>query len=137
MFDYIKHLFKNIIEFRYLLIGILNTAFSFTFFPVFYFLLHDKKLNYEIILALAYIFTTLFSFLTQRFFVFKSRGNYINELSKFILFQFVIYIINIIFLSVVLPFNIINIIFVQIVFALMIFVMGYFWNKFITFKVRK
>ena len=133
----IKSLFKNILEFRYLLIGVLNTAFSFIFFPVVYFFLRDKINSYEVILALAYFCTSLFSFFTQKFIVFQSRGNYYNQLLKYLLFQLLIYISNLFFLYLVLPFNITDIFFLQILFALIIFTIGFFWNKFVTFKISK
>jgi putative flippase GtrA len=132
-----KNKLNDHLELRYIFVGILNTAFAFCIFPLFYFFLESFVSSYQLILGVAYIATTSFAFLTQKHIVFRSNGSHVREFLRFLLLQIFIYILNICYLSWVLPFFNLNVIYVQITFTLLIFVISYFWNKLVTFNLKQ
>ena len=137
VYKFFISLFRSKLEFRYLIIGTLNTLFAFGIFPLFYILLRPIISSYEVILIIAYIATSLFSFLMQKYLVFRSSGSHVAEFCKFIFLQFIIYILNLIFLNKILDSYNIDIIYLQIIFTLFIFVLSFIWNKWLTFRVLR
>lgn len=74
---------KRILTFtmvRYLAVGACNTAFGYGCFALFTFLL-NPLLSYGYVLAslLANLFAITFSFFGYKWFVFRTRGNYLKE----------------------------------------------------------
>jgi len=67
---------------KYLLVGVVNTAFGISLFTAFYFLFLGK-IHYILILAITQIFAVTFSHFTQRNFVWHSKKHYVKELAKF------------------------------------------------------
>jgi putative flippase GtrA len=72
-------------EVRYLVVGGLNTAFSFGLFTVALLLLHAAGVpgDYAIAITFSWIVSNLTSFLLQRRFVFRGTGNPFREFVKF------------------------------------------------------
>ena len=75
LFNKIKKIFQNILSFKYLKIAVLNTFFSylitFTIFSFFY-----EKLGIFILLIFSTILSIGFTFLTYKFFYFKTKKIY-------------------------------------------------------------
>lgn len=88
----VRHFF-HIRFFRFMLIGAINTAFSYLVYVFFLFC----GLAYAIANLLALMFGVLFSFYTQGTFVFKNSNA--RLLGRFILFWILIYGINIFFIQ--------------------------------------
>ena len=87
------HHFLKIRFFRFIVIGAINTAFSYLVYAFFLFC----GFAYAIANLLALILGVLFSFYTQGTFVFKNRDG--RLLGRFILFWILTYGINIFFIQ--------------------------------------
>jgi len=72
-------------EVRYLVVGGLNTAFSYGLFTVALLLLHSWQVpaDYAIAITFSWIVSNLTSFVLQRRFVFRGTGNPVREFIKF------------------------------------------------------
>jgi putative flippase GtrA len=81
---------------RYLIIGVWNTCFGVGSFL----LISDafRKLDDLIILTLSYFLSIIQSHLTQRIFVWKSKGKYFPELARFSTAYIAQYFVNILLL---------------------------------------
>ena len=90
--------------FRYLVVGIFNAAVAYIVFCILVFIFGEKYR--QICLAAQWVLTSYISFLTQRTFVFQSRGNKIHEYSKCLLSWTVGYIVNAVMLEVFFRLNI-------------------------------
>ena len=65
-------------KFRYLATGAFNTAASYLEFAILYYCL-TPLLHYMVVLVINAVLNVTTSFLTNKFIVFKTRGNYIRE----------------------------------------------------------
>ena len=68
--------------FRFLLTGGWNTFFSYLVFSGLYFAF-SKQLHYLVILTIATVIGVTHAYLCHKFFVFKTRGNYLREYFRF------------------------------------------------------
>jgi len=71
-------------RFRFLVIGGCNTASGYCVFAVIYYLL-SPRVHYLLVLALATVVNVTISYLTQKFFVFRTSGNCLLEYLRFYL----------------------------------------------------
>lgn len=118
---------------RFLLAGVLNTAVGIVVYPALYFLLAPLKLHYLTILTISQVLCITFSFLTNKFIVFRTSGNYLREFGKFILFHLSYFLVNLAALPVLVEFADMNPIWAQTLFALLVIITSYFWHSRITF----
>ena len=122
---------------RFLLAGSLNTAFGLAAYPVFYWMLAGSRLHYMMVLGITQIACVTFSYLTNKFLVFRTKGNYLKESGKFALFHLSYFIINL----AVLPFlvEIVGLppVWGQTIFAVAVIVTSYFWHSNITFSAPR
>jgi putative flippase GtrA len=67
--------------FRYILVGVWNTGFGYAMFALFTYLLSQRWPRYGYIPGglLASVFSITVAFFGYKFFVFKTRGNYLRE----------------------------------------------------------
>lgn len=77
---------------RYLFVGGLNTAVGLAAFPVLYYLLSGAALGYLTVLSISQIICICFAYLTNKFLVFKTAGNYVGEYLQFITFHLVYFV---------------------------------------------
>lgn len=93
-----KNWFKLDDKYRFCIIGIFNACVAYLIYSVSLLILNDKY--YQISLALAWIISSITSFLMHRFFVFYSKGNLIKEYIKCSSTWIVAYLINAILLEI-------------------------------------
>ena len=74
-------------KFRFLIAGIVNTAVGLATYPALYLALHPNGLGYVEILIIAQVICITFSFASNKYFVFKSKGNLKHEYIKFFSFH--------------------------------------------------
>lgn len=69
---------------RYLCVGVFNTLFGYTVFAVLNFLLHRSgvPVSYLFASALSNLISITVAYLAYKFFVFRTRGNYLSEWLK-------------------------------------------------------
>lgn len=118
---------------RFILAGALNTAFGLAAYPALYFMLAPLKLHYMVVLAITQVTCITFSYLTNKFLVFRTTGNYLRETGKFALFHLSYFGVNIVVLPLLVEFADIPPVWAQTLFAVAVVITSYFWHSKITF----
>lgn len=124
---------RHQVKIRFLLAGFLNTAFGLGTFPVLYYMLAACKLHYLIILTISQVICISFAFLTNKFLVFRTKGNYVAEILKFITFHLSYFIVNLFALPVLVELFHLSPVIAQSLFAVLVIASSYFWHSRITF----
>lgn len=99
-------IFKKIYSFRifrFLISGTLNTAFGV---GLFYIMLrvYGERVNINVIVTVCTLASVAFAFITHKYMTFRSKGRARNEYPRFFLLSFVNYVLNILFLDLLLVF---------------------------------
>lgn len=121
-------------EFRFLIVGASNTIWGIVSYPIYYWFLHPLGVNYLIILIITYLLNGIISFTTQKYFVFRTRGNHLKEFWKFLLLQVATLSINLILLPLAVQYFKLNPVIAQTVFICILIVTNFFFHKYVTFK---
>jgi putative flippase GtrA len=129
----LKYWFKVPEKLRFLLVGGWNTLFSLLLFS-FILILID---NYKITLIISHLCSVLNSFLTFKFFVFRSSGMFLFEYIKINLVYLLHFVLNFIMLYVSVEMLKMNVIVSQIIITCILTIINYFLNKNFTFKNGK
>lgn len=118
----------------FLVVGGLNTAVGLLAYPFLYWVVGGTKNAYIGILFISQIGCILFSFLSNKWLVFKTKGNYLKEFGKFGFFHGVIFLVNLL----ALPFMVENFSLsppiAQVFFSIFVILTSYTWYKFVAFK---
>jgi putative flippase GtrA len=122
---------------RFLFAGVLNTAIGLAIFPLLYFLTAPLKLHYLVVLVMSQFFCVKFSYLTNKYFVFKTSGNHLNELGKFLSFHLFFFLANLATLPALVEFWGMDPVWAQTLFTLLVIVTSYFWHSRFTFTSLK
>jgi len=122
---------------RFLLAGALNTIMGLAIYPAVYFLAAPLKLHYLVIFAISQVICVTFAFLTNKFLVFRTSGNYLREFWKFISFHLTYFLINLAVLPTLVELGNMNPVWAQMLFAILIIISSYFWHSRITFRSPK
>ena len=124
-------------KFRFLLVGALNTVVGLAVYPALYFFVTPLRSHYLTILSISQVLCVTFSFLTTKFMVFRTSGNYLREFGKFGTFHLSIFIINLAALPVLVEFAGMNPVWAQMLFTILVISSSYFWHSNITFSARQ
>jgi len=122
---------------RFLIAGGVNTLVGLSIYPILYLILEPIGIGYIKILLLAQVITITFSFITSKYFVFKTKGNSHKEYIKFFIFYGFYGALNLLCLPFFVEVLKITPIISQALFSIAIIVTSYFWHNFITFKQPK
>jgi putative flippase GtrA len=122
------------VKIRFFFTGILNTVVGLGTFPALYYLLESRQFHYLVILTITQVLCICFAYLTNKFLVFKTKGNYANEFSKFITFHLSYFAINLVMLPLMVIGLNFNPVIAQTLFAVTVIVSSYFWHSRITFS---
>lgn len=122
---------------RFLLAGALNTAIGLAVYPALFFLAAPLKLHYLTILVISQIVCITFAFLTNKFLVFRTSGNYLRESGKFLTFHLSYFLVNLAALPALVEFAGMKPVWAQTLFAVLVIVTSYFWHSRITFSSTK
>ncbi|MBP0133173.1 MAG: GtrA family protein [Nitrosospira sp.] len=121
---------------RFLIAGAFNTAIGLALFPALYFLAAPMKLHYLVILIMSQVLCISSAFLTSKFLVFRTSGNYLRETGKFLTFHLTYFLVNLAALPALVEFVGMNPVWAQTLFAVLIIVTSYFWHSRITFSSK-
>jgi len=131
----LKIFFKFPEKVRFLLMGGFNTAVGYILFVSFYFLFKNI-LHYQLILFLSYLPTTMVSFLTFKFFVFRTKGRWMKEYLRVVMTSGVVYMTNFISLYLLVEIFKIYILIAQLIAISAMTVVSYLMNKYFSFQVH-
>lgn len=121
---------------RFLLAGGLNTAVGLAAYPILYFTLDPHGVEYRVILAISQVFCIAFAYLTNKFLVFKTQGNYVRETLKFVAFHLAYFLLNLAVLSYLVERLQVPPVWAQMGFAVLVIISSYLWHSKITFSTR-
>lgn len=122
---------------RFILAGALNTLVGLFAYPVLFFALKSFGVGYLYVLVISQVLCISFSYLTNKFFVFKTQGNYSREILKFISFHGIYFVINVVVLWVLVDQMRFSPVWSQLGFAGLVIITSYIWHSKITFMHRK
>lgn len=122
------------LEIRFLFIGGINTVIGILFFPCLYYLLPIMHHHYLILMTLSQFFCITFSYLTNKYFVFKTKEKSFIEYLRFTLFYNIVFVINIAILPLLVTYGHFNPAKIQLVINVCIAATSYFWHKHISFS---
>ncbi|WP_341915024.1 GtrA family protein [Polaromonas sp. YR568] len=122
---------------RFLLAGAFNTVIGLSVYPALFFLAAPLKLHYLVILTISQIVCITFAFLTNKFLVFRTSGNYLRESGKFLMFHLSYFLVNLAALPALVELAGMTPVWGQTLFAVLIIVTSYFWHSRITFSSSK
>lgn len=117
---------------RFFIIGCLNATVSYGFYVLFCLILGTSK--YQIAVALSWLFSSVISFTSQKYFVFLSRGKWYKEYIKCCLTWSLSYILNAICLEISVKILGMNVFVAQILSNLIAAVLTYVLFKKFAFK---
>jgi putative flippase GtrA len=118
---------------RFLLAGALNTVVGLAAYPALFFLLAPLKLHYMIVLGITQVACVAFSYVTNKFLVFRTAGNYLRESGKFVLFHLSNFLVNLVALPFLVEIVGMSPVLGQTLFAVAVIITSYFWHSKITF----
>lgn len=123
-------------QFRFLIVGGINTLFGFSIYPLIYLLTRGFDLFYLWVLVPSQIIAVSFSFTTYKYLVYKTKGNHIREYGKFSFFHVVTFILNLLVLPLLVEGLRINPMIAQTLFSFLVVSTSYIWYQKIAFKDR-
>lgn len=109
-----------------------NTAFGFFVFTALYFTLH-RAVHYIAILIGSYIISITNAYICYKFFVFKTKGNYIKEYLRFYLVYGIAFLVNIVTLPLAVELLKMSPIMAQAAILFITICLSYFGHKRFTF----
>lgn len=128
---------RHEMKLRFVIAGGLNTLFGLAVFPVLMWTFTSLSAHYLVMLTVAQALSIMFSFVTNKFLVFRTNGKYFSEFGKFITFHAAYFIVNLAALPVLVEVFSIPPIWGQFLFAGGVIVSSYFWHSKITFHRRR
>lgn len=120
----------------YLVVGGWNTLFGYAAFVLLYWSLGSAA-PVIVILIFSYCLAVANNYLAYKFIVFRTRGNYIRELSRFVLVYAPGLAANIVVLPIALHVLSWNAYVIQALFTLCVIIVSYFGHKYFTFRGRR
>lgn len=128
---------KHELKIRFVLVGGLNTLVGLFAYPFLFFALKPFMVGYLLVLVISQLFCTSFAYLTNKFFVFKTKGNYSSEFLRFISFHGIYFLINVAVLWLLVDQMALSPVWSQLGFASLVIFTSYIWHSKITFMHRK
>ena len=124
------------VKVRFILAGGLNTVIGLSVFPLLYLLMEKYKVHYMVVLCISQVIGVLFAYCTSKFLVFRTKGNYLAEFTKFVTFHLSYFVANLVALPLMVSGLALNPIVAQSIFAIAVIVSSYFWHSRITFSAE-
>jgi putative flippase GtrA len=118
----------------FIFVGLINTIFGISIFPIIYYF--SESLHYNFLVTLSTILAVTFSYSTHKVFVFKTKKNFINELKKYLPFQFLFYLINLVLINIGVGILKCNLLYTQIGITIGIAIISFFIYEKIVFSSK-
>lgn len=119
---------------RFLFVGGYNTVFSYLLYVVFVYV----GMTAQLALLLSFLISSINSYLTQKFYVFLTRGNYLKEYVKCLVTWMGSYVLNAALLFVLMKFVGLNAYFAEFVVLVLLTIYSFVVLKYFAFKtIRK
>ena len=122
---------------RFLIAGGVNTLVGLSVYPALFVFLNPFGFGYMKVLLVSQVISITFSFITNKFFVFRTKGEVTKEYIKFFMFYGFYLTLNLIFLPIFVDVLYLTPIVAQTIFSMAVIVTSYFWHNLVTFKRPK
>jgi len=122
---------------RFLAVGVLNTLFGLGIFPLLMWIFWPYRRYYLAFVVVSFILCTTFSYLTNKFLTFRTKGRYLSELGKFASFYLGGFIGNLTILPLCVEIFHLPIVPSQLAYSVLGTFLAYFWHGHVTFRSRK
>ncbi len=136
--EFFKKLYNNWLKIddkiRFIFIGGVNAGISYVIFVLLILIL--GKEHHQICVAGQWILSSFSSYLNQKFFVFNTRGNYLNEYLKCCSTWVISYILNVIVLELLVKFVLKNVYISQLLSIFIVSVVTYVLFKYFAFRAQ-
>lgn len=119
---------------RFVVAGGLNTLVGLAAFPALFYLLKPLGLGYMVILAISQVLCIGFSYITNKFLVFKTAGDYLGESLRFAAFHLGYFVLNLLVLRFCVESLGLGPVPSQLGFAVLVIITSYIWHSRITFS---
>jgi len=114
-----------------------NTVVGLAVYPILYLVFEPIGMGYIQVLVIAQVVCISFSFVSNKYFVFKTKGNLKKEYLKFFAFHGFYFALNLVCLPILVEAFKINPIISQTGFAIAVIMTSYFWHNAVTFKTAR
>lgn len=121
---------------RFLFVGGFNTLFGLSAYPLLYWTLTPLGLHYMEVLLVSQAICVPVSFLTNKVWVFRTKGNYLREFVKFASFHMSNLLANLLILPLLVNLLGLNPVIAQTLFVIVVVISAYFWYSRVTFRNR-
>ena len=128
---------KHETKVRFVLTGGINTALGVALFPSLFVLLAPFHIHYMYILVASIAICVVFAFITNKFFVFRTSGNYLQEFGRFVLFHISHFALSLVAVPLLVEVAGISPMIAQPFFAVAIVITSYFWHRRVTFVPKR
>lgn len=118
----------------FILVGFINTIFGISIFPIIYYL--SESLHYNFLVTLSTILAVTFSYSTHKVYVYKTKKNFVNELKKYLPFQFLFYLINLVLMNIGVEILNFNVLYTQIGITTGIAIISFFIYEKVVFSSK-
>ncbi len=124
---------KHSEKIRFLIAGAWNTVFGYFSFVILYYLFSPAT-HYMILLVISNILSITNAYLSYKFFVFKTKGNFMKEYSRFYVVYGAAFIANLMLLPVFVELLRIHPLMSQALIIILTVIISYFGHKHFSFR---
>jgi putative flippase GtrA len=132
-----KFIIKHALKLRFLVAGGFNTFVGLSSYPILFFALEPYHVHYISILVLSHALCVPIAFMTNKYLVFRTRGNHIQEFLKFSTFYNGYLLFNLLLLPFIVEVSGLHPAITQSIISVGIIVSSFFWHSKISFARGK
>jgi putative flippase GtrA len=132
-----KALFGRQVEIKYLIVGAFNTAVGLAAFPILYFALERLNIHYMGLLIVSQIICVTSAFFTNKYLVFRTKGNHAREFIRFSSFYMTYFLINLVLTPLLVEVQGLNPVITQLAISVGVVLSSFIWHRKVTFKDAK
>ena len=121
----------------FLLVGGLNTLLGFGLFPTVYWLMPDYRKHYIGMLVICHITNVGWAFFSNKYFVFRTRGDVLTEMTKFAFFHLFYFLFMLLLVPICVEYAHFNPIVIQFIISVLVVISSYFWYDKVVFLLLK
>jgi len=132
-----KFLKKHELKLRFLFAGGFNTLVGLSTYPILYFALKTFHLHYMVILVLNHSICVPIAYITNKYLVFRTRGNHLKEFLRFSSFYSIYFLANLLLMPLMVEVAGMHPALTQVIIGIGIIASSFLWHSKITFAPGK
>ena len=121
----------------FLLVGGLNTLLGFGLFPTVYWVMADYRAHYVWMLAICHIINVSCSYFSNKYFVFRTQGRVLTEMTKFVSFHVVYFLFVLLLVPFFVEYAHFNPMVIQFSISVLVVISSFFWYDKVVFLLKK